>query len=121
MPALNFQERFADAVETHKKRQTIRRVWKRPIKPGDTLYLKMGMRTKRCRKLGKEVCSDYRPITINEHSISLLTNLGTLEIWPEGYPLAWFARKDGFDSWEEMRDWFRDRYGLPFEGVLITW
>ena len=32
-----------------------------------------------------------------------------------------FAKQDGFDSWEEMRDWFKRRYGLPFEGVLITW
>ncbi len=121
MPALNFQARFADPVETHAKRQTIRRVWKRPIKVGDTLYLYTGMRTKQCRKLRMVLCLDYRPITINEHSISLLTDLETLEIWPEGWSLKWFARMDGFDSWEEMRDFFKERYGLPFEGVLITW
>ncbi len=51
----------------------------------------------------------------------LLTDFGALKIWPEGYLLEWFAQKDGFDSWEEMREWFKERYGLPFEGVLITW
>ncbi len=35
--------------------------------------------------------------------------------------LFWFARKDGFDSWDEMLDFFKKLYGLPFEGVLITW
>ncbi len=121
MPALNFQARFADPVETHTKRQTIRRVWKRPIKVGDTLYLKTGMRTKHCRKLRTVVCLECRPITINEHSISLLTPGYTVELWPEGGPLEWFAFRDGFQSWVDMREWFKARYGLPFEGVLITW
>lgn len=121
MPAINFQERFASKVASGEKRQTIRRVWKRPIKVDDTLYLYRGMRTKRCGKLRTVICSDYRPITIDEHSMSLLTDIGTLEIWAEGGPLEWFAHKDGFDSWAEMRDWFDERYGLPFEGILITW
>ena len=121
MPALNFQTRFASAVRTHQKRQTTRRVWKRPIKPGDTLYLYGGMRTTRCRKLRVAVCLDCRPITISEHSISIVTDGDTLGVWPEGGSLEWLAHQDGFDSWKEMRDWFKERYGLPFEGVLITW
>ena len=121
MPAISFQERFANAVEAHVKSQTIRRVWKRPIKVGDTLYLYTGMRTKHCRKLRTVVCLDCRPITISEHSISIVTDGDTLGVWPEGGPLEWLAHQDGFDSWEEMRDWFNARYGLPFEGVLITW
>ena len=121
MPAINFQERFADAVETHQKRQTIRRVWKRPIKPGDTLYLKMGMRTKRCRKLRTAVCLSVTKTTIASDHVSkyALKEFG-LFIWVPAQ-LKRFAREDGFDSWEEMRDWFKRRYGLPFEGVLITW
>ena len=121
MPAINFQERFADAVETHEKRQTFRPKRKHPIKQGDVLYLYTGMRTKQCRKLRTTVCIDTVPGTINEHSMSLLTDGGTLEVWPEGTPLNWFAWKDGFNKWTEMRDWFKKRYGLPFEGVLISW
>ena len=121
MPALNFQGRFASAVETHRKRQTIRPMRKRPIKLGDTLYFYRGWRTKDCFFLCQAVCRECLPITINEHSISVLADGNTLEILPEGGPLEFFAHQDGFDSWEEMRDWFKKRYGLPFEGVLITW
>ena len=118
MPALNFQERFAKAVSDGVKRQTIRRVWKRPIKPGDTLLMYTGMRTKRCEGIGQHVCKSIRNIKLsfNIMSIDGKTN------W-FGHTLAahHFAKADGFGSWPEMRDWFRDRYGLPFEGVLIEW
>jgi len=117
MPALNYQDRFASKVESGEKRQTIRRVWKRPIKLGDTLYHYTGMRTKHCRKLRTAVCKFVEKIRITDSNIQTEFNF-----------LAWrsvalnrFAHKDGFDSWEEMRDWFDKRYGLPFEGVLITW
>ena len=125
MPALNFQARFADPVETHTKRQTIRRVWKRPIKVGDTLYLYTGMRTKRCRKLRTAVCLDVIPIKIFHDHIDFKMKAVNMGLWKKQAELDWlldqFARRDGFDSWEEMRDWFKNRYGLPFEGVLITW
>ena len=32
-----------------------------------------------------------------------------------------FARKDGFRDFSQMREWFKSRYGLPFEGVVIYW
>ena len=118
MPALNFQERFAAAVESGEKRQTIRRAWKRPIKVGDMLYLYTGMRTKRCEGIGQYVCKSVRTIKFT---------LGTISIDEETYCFGQthaahhFAKADGFDSWPEMRNWFSDRYGLPFEGVLIEW
>ncbi len=120
MPALNFQARFADAVETHEKRQTIRLVWKRPIKPGVMLYLYTGMRTKHCRMLRTAACLSVRPVTIDvAHYVFAHTMVAGKY---GGYDhLNRFAKQDGFDSWKEMRDWFDKRYGLPFEGVLITW
>ncbi len=125
MPALSFIERFAGLVETRAKRQTIRRVWKRPIKVGDTLYLYTGMRTKRCRKLRTAVCLDVIPIKIFHDHIDFKMKAVNMGLWKKQAELDWlldqFARRDGFDSWEEMRDWFKNRYGLPFEGVLITW
>ncbi len=116
MPALNFQERFAELVESTKKRQTIRRVWKRPIKPGDTLYLYTGMRTKRCRLLCSALCERVTHIRIEIFGVRWKG-----KDWVDGTLLEVFARRDGFDSWLEMRDWFDKRYGLPFEGVLIQW
>jgi len=64
MPAYNFKERFAADVESGKKRQTIRRKRKRPTKPGDVLYLYVGMRTKRCRKLREAPCESVVSILI---------------------------------------------------------
>lgn len=120
MPAINYQERFAPKVESGEKRQTIRPKRKREIKPGDTLYHYTGMRTKQCRKLRTDVCLECRPITIDKSSMSILQD-GTLHVFPVGTFLNWFAWRDGFNKWPEMRDWFKKRYGLPFEGVLITW
>lgn len=31
------------------------------------------------------------------------------------------AQLDGFRNAIEMRDWFRDVHGLPFEGEIIKW
>ncbi len=54
MVALNFKARFADDVETRRKRCSIRAPRKdgRDPKPGDSLQLYTGMRTRECRKLG---------------------------------------------------------------------
>ncbi len=121
MPAISFQERFAGPVETRAKRQTIRPKRKREIKVGDTLHLYTGMRTKRCRMLGSAVCLDVIPIEISDEHIAI-NDAGKIEVLRRREAgLNRFARRDGFDSWEEMRDWFKNRYGLPFEGVLITW
>ncbi len=125
MPAINFKKEFADAVESGEKTQTIRRVWKRPIKKGDTLYLRVGMRASNGRRLRKVVCLGVTAVKIDE--------AGVLVPWPKGHTLAGrmcrlvtfamddFAKKDGFDSVDAFLDFFRKQYGLPFEGVLIWW
>lgn len=124
MPALNYQERFVFLVESGLKKQTIRPKRKIPIKPGDPLYHYTGMRTKKCRKLGESECKITTPICIEEWGFKLITRIVTEEHWKysiDSSDLGWFARRDGFKDWSEMRDWFKDRYGLPFEGVLIEW
>lgn len=113
MPALNFQARFAPLIISGAKRQTIRRVRKTPIKPGDRLCLYTGMRTKGCRKIGEAVCEDTASVWIYDDHI----NVGG-RYFP---PLDLFAKADGLSSWAEMRDFFREHYGLPFKGVIIYW
>ena len=120
MPALNFQKQFASKVESGEKRQTIRRVRKRPIKIGDRLQLYTGQRTKRCELLMTATCLSCSPVLINEHSVAVEKD-GTVEFWTEGMAAEWFASQHGFQSWPDMREWFDERYGLPFEGLLITW
>jgi len=120
MPALNFQQRFAAAVESGEKRQTIRAVRALPLKVGDTLHLFTGMRTRACRRLGTVVCTEVTPFEI---------------VSAGGWSIYWvlddqcmtndecdaLAKADGFASEYEMTEWFDRTHGLPFEGVLIRW
>lgn len=117
MPAYNFQERFAPAVESGEKRQTIRRRRKRRTRVCETLYLYTGMRSKRCRLLMEAECVEVCPVEFGDGGVNL-------DGWSmlAGSPNAdAFARADGFGTFEEMREWFRERYGLPFRGELIRW
>ncbi len=121
MPALNFQARFADAVEARVKRHTVRLERKRPIQPGDTLHLYTGMRTKACRRLGPpETCTENRPIVVEADPQAGFTvtmdgrRLGRAEA-------SAFAQADGLASAHELYEWVRDHYGLPFRGVVHYW
>ena len=116
MPALNFLNRLAPAVEDGTKRHTVRRMAKRPIKPGDKLCLFTGMRTKQCRRLMDTVCTDVQNIRIT----------AGYGCWIDGNPLTGveadtFARNDGLAEFDELADWIGKNYGLPFDGVVIHW
>jgi len=116
MPAINFSERFAGAVETGQKRTTIRKVRKRrPIVAGDRLILYTGQRTKHARKLREECCINVRDVRITKYSLQLNDSMKT---FAEAEAIA---RDDGFQSLAEFVLWFDDLYGLPFEGVHICW
>ena len=61
----------------------------------------------------------------------ILTSVGYVRLWPEGIvnlelksPQIFIdthacAIADGFKDWQEMREWFEQTHGLPFEGILI--
>jgi len=116
MPAYNFQEQFAEDIEVGRKRQTIRRKRKRPTRPGDTLYLYTGLRTKRCRKLREAVCKSVVGITI---SPAFVVTLGGLRLyWSDATRLA---QDDGFNNLVDFCRFFERHYGLPFGGELIKW
>ena len=114
MVAYNFQPRFAEAVASGEKRQTIRREGKRiHADRGDTVHLFTGMRTKNCRKLGEAVCTRSTYCAIRADGI-------TTGDFP-AMDLDKFAKADGFDDFNDMKKWFRDTHGLPFIGRLIQW
>jgi len=121
MPLFNFQKQFAPAVESGEKRQTIRA--KRKIRPqvGQTAFLYTGTRTKACRKLGEAEIVEVCPVLIGGNGC--LINYDVRGEYPinEQWELDQFAAADGFENWESMRDWFKEKYGLPFEGDLIKW
>lgn len=117
MPAYNFKAMFAEAVESGRKRCTIRKRRKRPTKVGETLYIYTGMRTKECRKLREAECLAVVPVRIDEREFVVNGH----ELKP-GTADA-IARLDtaGIWGWRGFVQFFADTYGLPFEGVLIQW
>lgn len=125
MVAYNFQKRFADAVESGRKRQTIRKGPAR-CKPGAALQLYTGQRTKGCRKLREAVCTEVRPIAIIYaydrggpfHGYDITLNWQRLESEADGRSLA---RADGFESAVDLCLWFEATHGLPFNGHVVNW
>lgn len=120
MPALNFKKQFAVLVESGKKKQTIRelRADGRNPKPGQTLFLYTGMRTKSCKKLGEAVCSQAWPIYIDKH------DNGCVDIFVSGNQLSQdeidkLSFADGFDNADDFVSFFSKR--IPFSGYLIKW
>lgn len=147
MPAYSFQERFVPFVIEGSKPQTIRKRRNQKIEPGSILYLYFGMRTKYCRKLREEVCTDVRTISISKkgHVFLCGKRLSNADfdlfinkkLFPFGYPLcdrdkdqlAWL---DGFrpegttlvnasGSFDLMLRWWKQTHGLPFYGDIIYW
>lgn len=130
MVALNFKAEFADDVEEGRKRRSIRAPRKdgRDPKKGDQLQLYTGMRQPGCRKLGDSVCARVRPVEIDHTGVKIdgrVLYAGDAPAYqggpdPESYD-GDFARADGFDSFQDMREWFQAQHGLPFTGNLIEW
>lgn len=117
MPALNFQKQFAPKVESGEKKQTIRANRKdgRDLKPGDTLYLYTGMRTKTCRKLGEAEAKSVHDVKIDERG----TMVDGIRLDP--LTLKHFAQADGFSCVKDYLNFFTRTHGLPFRGKLIRW
>ena len=128
MPAYNFKKEFASAVRASvdgtfacehpdiaPKNQTIRKRRKRRTRIGETLYLYTGMRTSACSKLGESICSNLQSLKITEKDIfqegSALSDKQSLKL----------AQDDGFENVSALRSFFRNTYGLPFDGVLVMW
>lgn len=118
MPALNFKQQFAPAVEAGIKRTTIRAKRKdgRDPKRGDTLYLYTGQRTRACRKLRTVECLRVHEILIDRdfnvwQDLSIMSTAEKLAL----------IKADGFAGPAEFYDFFDSVHGLPFEGILIRW
>lgn len=116
MVALNFSPQFAPLVAAGTKRQTIRQSAR--AKPGDSLQLYTGQRTKACRKLvaPDPICTDCMYIGLTARGITL----GDASKFPGN--IDDFARADGFDDYAAMWKWFSERYETQsFTGHVIRW
>jgi hypothetical protein len=116
-------------VESGEKRQTIRKIRKRGNpKKGDTLYCYQGLRTKNCQKVGEYTCKEVGPVSIfagllkdDKGNIEALANPEVIVAGIKIRNIKSFAKKDGFNSVGEFFNFFYERYGLPFHGILIKW
>lgn len=125
MVAINFTV-FQEKILSGEKRQTVRLTAR--CKPGDRLQLYTGLRTKACRKLGEAVCEAVLPVIVRENGLHF-RNRGIKAIYAlyPGQPggaeamADRFARADGFSCWQACAAFFREKYGLPFEGQVIVW
>lgn len=117
MVAFNFMERWADDVESGRKRSTIRA--RKRARPGDTLQLYTGQRTKKCRKLRDAVCAAVNEISIDVHGQFVAIRING-DLLPKEQARA-IAIADGFDGVSAFAQFFDDNYGLPFRGWLHTW
>ena len=124
MPALSFQPRFVRPILDGAKDQTIRPPRKVPIRPGQTLHLFTGMRTKRCRRIATVPCARVGAVLIDFTVGCVAVKFdngsrfyGCLE------SLNTFAQADGFASWGEMRAFWREHHpGVDvFVGDIIAW
>ena len=107
------------------KRQTIRADRKRHARPGEELQLYCGMRTKGCFLIGRARCRDVLRIiiTFSDGSRSCIaTDKGAYQ----GAGLDEFARRDGFNNWADMIEFWHREHRDDFEagtfiGILIRW
>jgi hypothetical protein len=126
-----FFKRFAKLVESGKKTQTIRPVPKRIPRRGDILSLRVwnGIAYRSRQHILKEVpLYEIKVCHIHKDGIfmqppegSLCAIAGVKIIELKGLQADRFAHADGFENWEEMRKWFEEVHGLPFDGVVLYW
>ncbi len=104
------------------KLQTIRAIGKRRhARSGEMIQLYTGMRTKECRKIGDAECKSVHKIEMKIGTHTLYIEVDGAHI--KGGRLHEFAMFDGFDSGEDMLEfWHQEHSGVThFEGVLIKW
>lgn len=115
MGLYNFQHpRFVRAIEAGTKTHTIRPHRVRPDKPGNIVYLYTGLRHPGARLIMRGVCTRIESIRVTSDG----------EVFVAGWRLdpderERLARADGFESWSEMYEHWREL--LPFDGQIVHW
>ena len=121
MFTFNFKKRFAPAVESRQKRQTIRarrKDGRRPV-PGEQVRCYTGMRTSACRVLGDFTCFVVSSIQIYDDGerVAIVVDGNRLS-FEETVALA---KADGLNGRDDLIQFFSETHGLPFEGFITQW
>lgn len=123
MVAYSFKQRFVTPILAGTKAQTVRKDRRRHARPGEEVQLYTGLRTRQCRLIGRATCVEVLPITIlfddedDEREGIITPGFG----WPGG--IEGFARDDGFDTWADLKAFWRQEHpGVEeFRGVVVLW
>jgi hypothetical protein len=109
-----FKPRFAALVEAGTKTQTVRPTPKRMPRAGDTISLRAWT--------GAPYRSKQRVLREATVLHVVAIKLDCFDMWFDGVRASEakqeaFAIADGFSTAHEMRDWFENEHGLPFDGM----
>ena len=123
MPLIGFTV-FKDKLLSGEKRQTIRKLRKRPFRVDDKLYLYWHLRRKDCEKIGEAICREtffietFSGITLcnsetfNYGCILRFENLESGRFCRDLDPneVEDLAKRDGFSNGREMLEWLLKHY-----------
>jgi hypothetical protein len=118
MGLYNFKERFAPRILSGEKTHTIRPPRRYPDKPGTTLYLYTGLRTKKARRLRIVKCAGVEEIRIF-YSAGRRPHVVIEGVELEGSECEAFAVRDGFASFNDFLAWWESH--MPFKGQIVHW
>ena len=115
-----FMPQFAPKVRRRTKKRTIRphrKDGRRP-KAGDRVSLR--------EWTGRPYASKQRVLHESTITDVLDVTITSVTVEFDGEPLSalaaeGFAQDDGFESFQQMIEFFHSEHGLPFTGVLIEW
>lgn len=127
MGLYNFKKQFVPFIKSGEKKHTIRVIRKNPDKPGNTLYLYTGLRTKKAKLLKRVECVKVEEIVISCSPAILPGETDQFFVAIDGTGLGadereQLARRDGFSNFSEMmKFWTTPKNRLPFTGHIIHW
>lgn len=136
MVAYSFNKRFAGPIQRGIKTHTIRPPRKRHAWRGEAVSLYCGMRTRECfRIIPDPTCTEVLHVELMPMRNRIVLHTGRDEFGAmcavfnihKPSSLDWFAFRDGFENWAEMKGFWLATYpeandpDLYWDGVLINW
>jgi hypothetical protein len=120
---LGFKKRFVEPIQKGTKIHTFRELPKRMPKPGETLHMYTGLRTKHCEL----ICKDYKLKSLQK--LLILFESYDPTVFVDGKRLTWHVRQDmyvndGFADYVDFNafwNWNQKDERKSFEGVIIHW
>lgn len=111
--------RFPEKIKSGEKVHTIREDQHRRWREGMDIHFATGLRTPQYNQFESGVCSGVQEIRMLYHNIRYMYR-PVIHIDDRQLDLQEakiFARNDGFDSWEQFKQWFDE----DFKGRIIHW